>query len=83
MLYREIVAVCCGIRTKHSTTREHHVEFLNVKNVVVREDTARVLKVNRLDSYLWGSIEDVGLRGEKSRLLVICVGAHHNCWCDC
>ena len=31
MLYKAKVAVCSDIRTKHSTQRERHVEFLNVK----------------------------------------------------
>jgi len=31
MMYEAKVAVCSEIRTKHSTQREHHVEFLNVK----------------------------------------------------
>jgi hypothetical protein len=75
MMYTAKVAVCSEIRTKHSTPREHHVEFLNVKNLVVREDTATVLKVNRLNFHLWGSIEGVSLRREKSRMLVICGSA--------
>ena len=32
MIYKAKVAVCSEIRTKHSTQREHHVEFLNVKS---------------------------------------------------
>jgi hypothetical protein len=31
MVYKEKVAVCSDIRTKHSTLSERHVEFLNVK----------------------------------------------------
>ena len=31
MLYKEKVAVCSDILTKHSKQSEHHVEFLNVK----------------------------------------------------
>jgi hypothetical protein len=31
MTYKVNVAVCCDIRTKHSTQSEHHVEFLNIK----------------------------------------------------
>ena len=31
MMYKGKVAVCSEIRTKHSTQRERHVEFLNVK----------------------------------------------------
>jgi hypothetical protein len=31
MMYKEKFAVCSEIRTKHSTQREHHVEFLNVQ----------------------------------------------------
>jgi hypothetical protein len=31
MLYREIIAVCSEIRTKHSTQSENHVECFNVK----------------------------------------------------
>jgi hypothetical protein len=30
-MYKERVAVCSEIRTKHSKQNEHHVEFLNVK----------------------------------------------------
>ena len=30
MMYKAKVAVCSDIRTKHSTQREHHVEFLNI-----------------------------------------------------
>ena len=30
-MYTAKVAVCSEIRTKHSTQREEHVEFLNVK----------------------------------------------------
>ena len=33
MMYKAKVAVCSDIRTKHSTQREIHVEFLNVKLV--------------------------------------------------
>jgi len=29
-MYKAKVAVCSEIRTKQSTRREHHVEFLNV-----------------------------------------------------
>jgi hypothetical protein len=32
MLYKAKTAVCSEIRTKHSTQREHHVEFLNAKS---------------------------------------------------
>jgi hypothetical protein len=31
MTYKEKVAVCSEIRTKHSTQSEQNVEFLNVK----------------------------------------------------
>ena len=31
MMNKAEVAVCCEIRTKHSTQSERHVEFLNVK----------------------------------------------------
>ena len=41
MLYKAKVAVCADIRTKRSTQSERHVEFLNVKNLVVRKETAR------------------------------------------
>ena len=37
MLYREIMAVCSDIRTKHSTQSEHHVELLNVKLAAVNK----------------------------------------------
>ena len=42
MMYKAKVAVCSEIRTKHSTQSERHVEFLNVKNLVVRKETARL-----------------------------------------
>jgi hypothetical protein len=32
MMYKEKVAVCSVIRTKHSTQSERHVEFFNVKS---------------------------------------------------
>ena len=32
MMCKAKVAVCSDILTKHSTQREHHVEFLNVKH---------------------------------------------------
>jgi hypothetical protein len=36
MLYREIIAVCSQIHTKHITTMcGQNVEFVNVKNLVV------------------------------------------------
>jgi hypothetical protein len=41
-MYKERVAVCSEIRTKHSTQSEHHVEVLNVINLVVRKETARL-----------------------------------------
>jgi hypothetical protein len=31
MMYEAKVAVCSEIRTKHSTQKDHRVEFLNVK----------------------------------------------------
>ena len=31
MLYREIIAVCSQIHTKHSTQSQHYVQFLNFK----------------------------------------------------
>jgi hypothetical protein len=31
MTYEAKAAVCSDIRTKHSTQREKHVEFLNIK----------------------------------------------------
>ena len=31
MLYKATVAVCSDIRTEHSSQRERHVEFLDVK----------------------------------------------------
>ena len=31
VMYREIIAVCSDIRTKHSTQSERHVEFLNIQ----------------------------------------------------
>jgi len=31
MMYKEKMAVCSEIRTKHSTQSEHHVEFSNAK----------------------------------------------------
>jgi hypothetical protein len=54
MMYKAKVAVCSEIRTKHSTQSEHHVEFFNV-NLVVRRQTARLLKVKRLISLTFES----------------------------
>ena len=42
MLCKVRVAVCCEIRIKHSTQSEHHVEFLNFKNLMVCKETARL-----------------------------------------
>ena len=44
MMYSGKVAVCSEILTKYWTQSEHHVEFLNVKNRVVRKEIARLLK---------------------------------------
>jgi hypothetical protein len=41
MVYKAKVAVCCEIRTTHSTQSEYHVEFLML-NLVVRKETARL-----------------------------------------
>ena len=40
-MYKEKVAVCSEIRTKHLTQGKHHAEFLNI-NLVVRKETARL-----------------------------------------
>ena len=45
MMYKAKVAVCSDIRTKHSTQSESHVEFFLMLNLVVHEETARLLKV--------------------------------------
>ena len=42
MIYKAKVAVCSDIHTKHSTQSERHVEFLNVKLLAVRKETARL-----------------------------------------
>jgi hypothetical protein len=44
-MYKAKVAVCSEIRKKHSTQSEHHVEIWML-NLVVRRETARLLKVN-------------------------------------
>jgi hypothetical protein len=44
MTYTAKAAVCSEIRTKHSTLREDHVEFFNIKPDGSKE-TARLLKV--------------------------------------
>ena len=41
MTYKAKVAVCSDIRTKHSTRKERHVEFVNLY-LVVRKETARL-----------------------------------------
>ena len=46
MTYTAKVAVCVDIRTKHSTQSEHHVEFFLIWNLVVRKETARLLKID-------------------------------------
>jgi hypothetical protein len=46
MMYREIIAVCSEIQTKHTTTfRGQNVEFVNVKHLV-HEETTALYKVN-------------------------------------
>jgi hypothetical protein len=50
MMYKAKVAVCSEIRKKHSTQSEHHVEFLML-NLVVRRETARLLKVNSAKTF--------------------------------
>jgi len=42
MMCKAKLAVCSEILTKHSKQGQHHVEFLNVKNLVVRKETARL-----------------------------------------
>jgi hypothetical protein len=42
MMYRVKVAVCAEMRTKYWTQIEHHVEFLNIKNLVVRKEISRL-----------------------------------------
>ena len=42
MMYKAKVAVCSEICTKHSKQSERHVEFLNVKPLVVRKETAKI-----------------------------------------
>jgi hypothetical protein len=54
MIYTAKFAVCSEIRIKHSTQREHDVEFLNV-NLVVSKESARLSKVKQFSpdlSYL-------------------------------
>ena len=41
MVYKAKFSACSEIRTKHSTRKEHHVEFFNVQ-LVVRKETARL-----------------------------------------
>jgi len=48
MTYKAKVHVCSEIPTKHSTQSEHHVEFLNVKNLVIRKETARLSNVKEV-----------------------------------
>ena len=48
MMYKAKVAVRSEIRTKHSTQSEHHVEFFNVFNLVVRKETARLWGVKQI-----------------------------------
>ena len=45
-MYKAKVAVCSDTRTKNSTQSEHHVEILNVKNLVVRKEIGMLKKVN-------------------------------------
>jgi hypothetical protein len=47
-MYKAKIAVYSEIPTKRSTQSEHRVEFLNVKNLVVRRETAKLWKVNRV-----------------------------------
>ena len=45
MLYREIIAVCSQIHTKHSTQSQHHIVFW-VLNLAVRKENSKLQKVN-------------------------------------
>jgi hypothetical protein len=45
MTYTANAAVFSEIRTTHSTQSEHRVGFF-LSNLVVRKDTARLLKIN-------------------------------------
>jgi hypothetical protein len=52
MIYKAKVAVCSQIHRKHSTQREHHVEFFNVKPAgTVRKETAGLQKVANMCLY--------------------------------
>ena len=42
MLYKENVALCSDIRTKHSKQNEGHVSFFLILNLAVGEETARL-----------------------------------------
>ena len=48
-MYKAKVAVWSDIRTKHSKQRECHVEIWN-DNLLVRKETARLLKVKESQS---------------------------------
>jgi len=41
-MHKAKVAVSSEICTKHSTRSYHHVQVVNVKNLVIRKDTARL-----------------------------------------
>jgi len=43
MMYKEKVAVCSEICTKHSKHSEQHVEFLNVKPALYKESVRTAL----------------------------------------
>ena len=42
MMHKAKAAVCSGIRTKHSTQSEHHVEFFWKLHLVARKEPARL-----------------------------------------
>jgi hypothetical protein len=70
IVYKGKVAVRSKIRTKHSTQSQHHVESLNVKNLVERKEIAMLYEVKcpsdptflEARSLFWKILESRGLR---------------------
>jgi hypothetical protein len=71
MLYREVIAVCSEIHTKHiNTLCGQNVELLNVKPAV-RKETAGLWKVNMWT--VWNkNPQHVGGHGCLSVVIVVC-----------
>ena len=72
MLYREIIAVCSEIHTKHINTMcGQNVEFVNVKMVVHLYSSPNIVRVTKSRRLRWaGHVARMGERKGVYRVLV-------------